>query len=100
MNPTFGNNGRAKSTIARDILRVLTGTASLLMVALAAMQFSNEITWTLSDFVTAGILLAVVGIGYVVLAAQAKSTSQRLVIGALLGFVLLTIWAELAVGLL
>ena len=103
MNTTLGNGNRnghnsGNHNIVRDIARVLAGTA-LLLVPLAAMQFSADMAWTLSDFVTAGLLLSLTGISYVLLASQARTTGQRLLVGAILGCVLLTIWAELAVGL-
>ncbi len=100
MATTTGNGGNNMNhNITRDIARVLAGTGLLLLIPLAAMQFTSEVVWTFSDFVFAAALLATTGIGYVLLAAKAKTSGQRMVVGAVLGFLMLTIWVELAVGI-
>jgi hypothetical protein len=46
----------------RSALRVTFGVAVILSLPLVAMQFTDEVVWSLADFVLAGALLAVVGV--------------------------------------
>lgn len=64
------------------------------------MQFTNEVNWTLCDFVVAGILLFGTGIIFNLVVRKIKNIKYRIVIGVALLIVLLLIWAELAVGIL
>lgn len=75
------------------------GLATLLAVPLAAMQFTGEVNWTATDFVFAGIQLALVGIGVEVAMRVTRRLMYRvLIIGAVLAGVLV-VWADGAVGL-
>jgi hypothetical protein len=76
------------------------GAAILLLLPLAAMQFSNEVNWGLGDFVLAGAL--VVGTGLLLeLAVRAQgSLAYRLAAGLALGAALLLVWINLAVGII
>ena len=71
----------------------------LLMVPLLAMQFTNEVNWTLSDFVVAGILLSVTGLAIELVLRNVKTTKNRLIFCGIVLLVFLVIWAELAVGI-
>ncbi|MFD0976700.1 hypothetical protein [Salinimicrobium gaetbulicola] len=71
----------------------------LLMVPLLAMQFTNEVNWTLSDFVIAGILLSVTGLAIELVLRNVKTTKNRLIFCGIVLLVFLVIWAELAVGI-
>ncbi|MDX2218771.1 MAG: hypothetical protein SF172_07095 [Burkholderiales bacterium] len=80
--------------------RALWGAVALLLLApLVAMQFTNEVNWTLADFVVFGCLLAITGLACEL--AVRKIHDQRWRIGALLviaiGFLLA--WAQGAVGI-
>lgn len=44
------------------VTRVGLGVAVVLAIPAVAMLVTDEVTWTLSDFVAAGVLLALVGI--------------------------------------
>jgi hypothetical protein len=46
----------------RSALRVALGVAAVLSLPLVGMQFSNDVVWSLADFVAAGVLLAAIGI--------------------------------------
>jgi len=77
---------------------ILLTIAVLLCIPLIAMQFTNEVVWTLSDFVIAGILL--VGTGLVIEVVVRNVRDKKARIGMIIGtlVVLLLVWAELAVG--
>jgi len=64
------------------------------------MPFSDEVDWTGSDFIIAGLLLFVAAFAIeVVLRLFTKKRNQVAIIAVLI-FVFLSIWAELAVGVL
>ena len=72
---------------------------ALISIPLVAMQFTNEVNWSVMDFLIMGILLLFVGVvvEFVMRKVRNKDTRILLVIGALLVFLL--VWAELAVGI-
>ena len=96
MNSAIGPAGQP---VARNVLRVLSGTAALLLVPLLAMQFTREVNWDLADFLAAAVLLAGTGLAYVFLAPMVRTPRRRTLLGAGLGLALLLVWAELAVGI-
>jgi hypothetical protein len=73
--------------------------ASLLLLPLVAMQFTNEVKWTLSDFVAAGILLLVAGLVVEFILRKVKTTKFRIAACVALFLVFLLLWADLAVGI-
>jgi len=83
----------------KRFMGILLTIAVLLCIPLIAMQFTNEVVWTLSDFIIAGILLLGTGIVIEVVARNVKSRNARfgMIIGIL--FLLLLVWAEMAVGI-
>jgi len=72
---------------------------ALLCIPLLAMQFSGDVRWSVADFLLAGFLLFFSGL--VVLFIQNKVSKRNRRIGLILVvlFLLLVLWAELAVGL-
>lgn len=71
----------------------------VLLIPILAMLFTNEVNWTLSDFVIAGILLSVTGFAIELVLRNVKSTRNRLLFCGIILAGLLLIWAELAVGI-
>jgi len=49
-------------SVYRSAVRVALGVALVLSLPLIAMQFTDEVVWSLADFVLAGVLLATIGI--------------------------------------
>jgi ABC-type proline/glycine betaine transport system permease subunit len=78
---------------------IMLTAAFILALPLIAMQFTNEVVWTLADFVIAGILLFGTGSLLEVIFRKVKKTQQRIIWAGVLLFVLFLIWAELAVGI-
>lgn len=92
---------RANSSMqSKDIASVFAVTAVILIVPLVAMQLSDEVKWTLADFIIMGTLL--VGAGLLIVFAMRKinNIAYRSVVIAAPLLALLIIWAELAVGVL
>lgn len=81
-------------------LRIAIATALLLCIPLIASRFSSSIKWGLLDFIIAGLLLFGSGIAYELADKQLRNKRQRLIIGTMISFIFLLIWAELAVGIL
>lgn len=84
----------------RNIIRIVVGTALILMIPLLAMQFSDEVDWKLADFVIIGALLLGTGFTYELVARRVSNPRHRVIIGIVLVVALLLAWAELAVGFL
>jgi hypothetical protein len=82
------------------IVRPLLATALILMVPLLAMQVTDEVVWTLADFVVAGVLLAGTGLAFELAAKRARSLTHLAGAGVGLGAALLLVWANLAVGVI
>lgn len=93
------------SNFYRSLAYVAIATGILLMIPLIGMQFSDEVVWTLSDFVIAGIILFGTGFAYIlvtqVLAAQLRNNiTYRVAVGFALFSGLFLIWSNLAVGII
>jgi len=64
------------------------------------MPFSNQVDWTGSDFIVAGLLLFVAASSIEVVLRLFTKKRYQVAIIAVLIFMFLYIWAELAVGVL
>ena len=71
----------------------------LLLIPLISMQFTNEVNWTLSDFVVVGILVLGTGLMYELVLRNINQLKYRIAICGALQFALIMIWVELAVGI-
>jgi hypothetical protein len=89
----------ADHTAARSLVRVAIATACLLLVPLVAMQFTEEVKWTASDFMVGGAMLFGAGITYELIARKG-GLAYRAAIGLAAGTALLLVWVNLAVGLI
>ena len=85
-------------SLAKSLIRVVLATAFLLLMLFVAMQFSEEMKWTLDDFITAGILFFGTGLIYVLIARLGNSTPYRMGVAVAVVAGLLLIWGNLAVG--
>jgi hypothetical protein len=83
----------------KRLTAIVATVAVLLLVPFVAMQFTNEVRWTLADFVVMGVLLLGTGLLCELVLRKFKSMKQRILICAAVLLGLLLIWAELAVGI-
>lgn len=84
----------------RGLARIVLGVAAILAVPFIAMQFTEEVQWTVSDFLSMGLLLFAFGCVYeFAIRGITDGRNRMLATFGLIG-VLLIIWIELAVGIL
>ena len=97
-----GYAGNSNSGRRGGLWRIVVwgGAAALLLVPLMAMQFTDEVQWTGSDFAIFGAMLAV-PLGVLELAVRATgSMAYRAAVAVALGAAFLMTWANLAVGII
>lgn len=83
----------------KRLIGILTAVAFLLVIPLIAMQFTNEVQWTLLDFVVAGILLLGTGLVIEFVLRRVRNRKYKFGLIGIILFLLFLIWAELAVGI-
>lgn len=83
----------------RRLIIIISVVALLLLIPLVAMQFTNEVNWTLFDFLVAAALLLSAGFAFELILRRVKKPSNRIILVIALLISLLLIWAELAVGI-
>jgi hypothetical protein len=71
----------------------------LLLIPLIAMQFTNEVKWTLLDFFVAAVLLLGVGLLCELVLRKVNKIGLRIALCVALLIAFLFIWLELAVGI-
>jgi hypothetical protein len=63
------------------------------------MQFTNEVNWSIMDFVVAGVLLFGTGLTIQFVLRKVKTRKNRILICGIILLLLLLLWIELAVGI-
>ncbi|POS01296.1 hypothetical protein Q361_1117 [Flavobacterium croceum DSM 17960] len=83
----------------KTLLIVFAIVFILLLIPLLAMQFTDEVHWTVFDFIVAGVLLFTTGLVIQFVLKKAKNTKHRILICVIILILLFLLWAELAVGI-
>jgi hypothetical protein len=89
-----------QSKFKKSILGVALATVIILLVPLVAMQFTNEVDWSVFDFIIMGALGFGTGLAYVLISRFSSNIVYRTAIGLAIGTTFFMIWANLAVGLI
>jgi len=89
----------ANNKLLKHIMGVGFVAALLLLFPLIGMQFSEEVMWTYTDFIFAGILLFGTGTAFVFALHKMQNSSLRLGAGIALVSTFLLVWVNLAVGI-
>ena len=84
----------------RPAARVVLIAALILMVPLVAMQVTDQVNWSLFDFVVAGALLVGTGLLYELAARKAGTVVYRAAAGVAVGAAFFLTWVNLAVGII
>lgn len=82
----------------RNKITILLRVALLLLIPLISMQFTDEVNWSLFDFLVAGFLLFGTGFLFEFVWIKVEKRSHKILISILVSFALTLMWAELAVG--
>jgi hypothetical protein len=77
----------------------LLTVAAPLLIPLVAMKFTDEVSWSIADFVVAGVLLLGTGLLFDFIIRKTKNMRYRIILSVVLLIALLVVWAELAVGI-
>lgn len=83
----------------KTVLIVFAIILILLLIPLLAMQFTDEVHWTVFDFSVAGVLLFTTGLVIQFVLKKVKNTKHRILICGIILILLFLLWAELAVGI-
>ena len=83
----------------KRLIGILLSVVLLLLIPFLAMQFTNEVNWSVFDFLIAGVLLMGTGLLCEFVLRRVKKFEHRVAICGVILFVLFLIWVELAVGL-
>ena len=83
---------------SKRIIFILLVVIFLLLIPKTAMHFTEEVNWSLSDFVAAGVLLLGTGLIFDIVIRKIKNIKYRMAISVALLIMLFLIWIELAVG--
>jgi hypothetical protein len=83
----------------KRLIGIVLTVALLLFVPFVAMQFTDEVNWTLIDFIVAGILLLGTSLTIEFVLRKVNKTGYRIALCGALLLALFLVWAELAVGL-
>ncbi len=83
----------------KRLIGIVLTVALLLLIPLVAMQFTDEVNWSLSDFVVMGFLLLVTALMCELVMRKVKKVKYQIAICAALLAALFLIWVELAVGI-
>jgi ABC-type cobalt transport system substrate-binding protein len=71
----------------------------LLLIPLIAMQFTDDVNWTTTDFIIAGGLLLGTGFITEIVLRTIKKHSYRVALLSVIFIIVILIWLELAVGI-
>ena len=83
----------------KRLVAIALTVAILLLIPFVAMQFTSEVKWDLTDFITAGVLLLGAGLLCELVIRKVKRSRFRIAMIAAVLLTLVLIWLELAVGI-
>ena len=80
-------------------IKILQMVGLLLIIPLIAMQLTDEVEWSLFDFIIMGTLLLITGLMGEIIFKKVKKYKHRVILYVVVAITFLLIWAELAVGI-
>ena len=83
----------------KRLLVIFLVSAIVLLIPLIAMQFTDHVNWTLSDFVLAGALLLGTGLSIEIVLRKVRNVNYRTLVLVAIILALLLVWAEIGVGI-
>ena len=70
----------------------------LLFIPLFGNLFSNQVNWSLFDFIVMGLLLVLTGLSIHFILEKVRNKTLRIVLIIFVLIIILLVWAELAIG--
>lgn len=89
-----------EKTLLRSVIQLLIITGFILLIPLAAMQFSAQVNWTPGDFIFAGALIFGTGFVYKLITLKNAERIYRIAVGMTCATGFLLVWANAAVGII
>ncbi|HEX2764684.1 MAG TPA: hypothetical protein VHM92_12690 [Allosphingosinicella sp.] len=89
---------KGRGSIVRTALWSLA--ALLLLAPVVAMRFTDEVNWTASDFLFAGIVFGTIGLVAELIVRRSGSVAYRAAAGFALAAAFVIVWANGAVGMI
>ena len=90
---------KIKTMQNKRLIIVFLVLSFLLLIPLIAMQFTDEVNWTIIDFVIAGGLLFGAGIISEIVLRKINSLNHKVGLLSAIVIIVILIWIELAVGI-
>jgi hypothetical protein len=83
----------------KRLIFIISLVALLLLIPFTTMLFTDEVNWTLFDFIIAGILLFTFGLLIETAIRNIQKRKYKILICSFILFMLIITWVELAVGI-
>ena len=80
-------------------IKILQMVGLLLIIPLIAMQLTDEVEWSLFDFIIMGTLLLITGLMGEIIFKKVKKYKHRVILYVVVAIIFFLIWTELAVGI-
>ena len=80
-------------------IKILQVVGLLLIIPLIAMQLTDEVEWSLFDFIIMGTLLLITGLMGEIIFKKVKKYKHRVILYIVVIIIFFLIWAELSVGI-
>mgnify|MGYP001308225741 CR=1 FL=1 len=94
-------NNKTFKIMEKKVLGIISAVVVLLLlIPFIAMQLTDEVNWTLLDFVTMGCLLFATGLACAFVIKRARKLELQITLCVAVLAVFFFIWAELAVGII
>ena len=81
------------------MIRILYIMGIILLIPFIAMQLTNEVNWSLFDFIIMGAMLTITGLLGEIIFKKVKIVKYRVALYVVVAIIFLLTWAELAVGI-
>ena len=81
------------------MIKILYIVGTILLIPFIAMQLTNEVNWSLFDFIIMGAMLTITGLLGKIIFKKVKKYKHRVALYVVVAIIFLLIWAELAVGI-
>lgn len=82
----------------KRLFAILGLVVFLLLIPGISMLFTNEVNWSIQDFIIAGILLLSIGLAIEFILRKVRNKQNRIALIIIILMLLILTWIELAVG--